>query len=119
MNALKQSWESTPPGKRAGYAIVLVLALLVLAIMLPRAFRVVVPSGPTVLEATPEAQVEIADMRALGQMALADLRAEVKTRQTALAKAQASKDEAQIAAAKAALGRASDELFSAQASGRK
>jgi hypothetical protein len=119
MNALKQSWESTPPGQRAVYAIVLVLALLALVIMLPGAFRAVVPSGPTVLEATPEAQAEIEDMRALGQMSLADLRAQVKTRQDALAKAKASKDQAQITLAQAALSRASDELFSAQASGRK
>lgn len=118
MEALKQAWASTSPGKRATYGIVLVLSLVLLAIMMPGAYRAVVPAGPTVLEASPEARAEIDDMAALVAMSVADLQAQVKERQAALAKAKASKDEAQVAAAQASLTRANDALFTAKASGQ-
>jgi|GEM_PF-6123870 len=118
MEALKEAWAATSPGKRAAYGIVLLCSAVLLAIMIPGAYRVVVPRGPAVLEASPEARAEIEDFAALDRMVVADLRTEVKARQAALSKAEASKDAALVALARAALSRASDSLFTAQASGR-
>lgn len=119
MSTLTQSWNSLPKGKRSAYAAILIAALAGLALFGPSAYRVVVPSGPPVLEASPEAQAELDDMRLLTQMPIAELRAEAKKRQEEYAKVQGKGDEATVSQARARMMRAKDELFSAEASERK
>jgi hypothetical protein len=119
MSELRKTWDAMPKGRRSAYLAIFIASVAALVLFGPSAYRVVVPSGPPELEASPEANAELQDMQMLTQMSVADLRAEVKKRQDEYAKVQGKGDQAAAEVVRARMMRAKDELFSAEASRRK